>query len=120
MLTLWFRRFWAAVALATMIGGVVTPLFGDLHTGSDIACTDEVWGIAGHHDTTQIETVLPPVADGHCALCHLQRTLWGAADDAKRYVAVAVLASWTVTLVAPATIDAGRHDVPSRAPPVFA
>ncbi len=119
MLTLWSRRLWATVILATILGGVVMPLFGDLHAESDIACVDEAWGTTGHHHTTQIESVYPPVTDGHCAVCHLQRTLGNALDDAKRFVTAAEAAPWTVRVVARGTVESSPRDVASRAPPAF-
>ena len=117
MLRVISRRLWATVILVTMCGGVVTPLFGDLHAETDIACADEAWGGTGHHQTTQFEPIRPPVGDGHCAVCHLQRALSGAADDAKRYVSGDEAAPWIAGTIARATRGCSRHDAPSRAPP---
>jgi hypothetical protein len=111
------RQLWAVLILVTMLGGVVTPLFGDLHLGSDIACADDAWG-ATHHQTVQIEPILPPVHGEHCAVCHLQRAMGSAADDAKRYVLATVPVTRVARVVARATRDAARHEMPSRAPPV--
>ena len=110
-------RFWATVLLATTLGGVAMPLFGDLHAGLDLACTDGAWTDAGHHTTTQIESVRPSVADDHCAVCHLQRALSGAADDAKRYVSTARVARSHVLASIDETRDTAIPGLPSRAPP---
>jgi hypothetical protein len=119
MLRLLSRHLWATVLLVTMLGGLVTPLFGDLHAETDVVCADDVLGPTGHHYTTQIESVRPPEADGHCAVCHLQRALSGAADDAKRYVSGEEAAPFTAGVLTRTTRDSSRHDVPSRAPPAF-
>ncbi len=111
------RRLWAVSVLVTMLCGVVMPLFGDLHADSDIACAEDAWGATPHHQTIQFESILPPVGDGHCAICHLQRALSGAADDAKRYVQGAEAAPWIVGTVSRSTRWFVRHNVPSRAPP---
>ena len=111
-----FRRIATALLLVTMTGGVVMPLFGDLHADGDLICADDPLG-GTHHQTTQIESIRPPVAGDHCAACHMQRAMSGAADDAKRYVAGAAVAPWTVLAVVRATRELARHDVPSRAPP---
>lgn len=110
-------RLWATLLLTTFLSGAVVPLFGDLHTGFDVACTDEAWTDAGHHTTTQIEGVRPPVGHDHCAVCHLQRALGGAFDDAKRWVS----ADGTTTAIRYCEIhrtrDSARRGLPSRAPP---
>jgi hypothetical protein len=112
-----FRRLAAVFVLVTMIGGVATPLFGDLHAEGDRICADDPVGATPHHQTTQIESVRPPVAGDHCAVCHLQRAMSGAADDAKRYVAGTMVTPWIVVAAVHATRELARHDVPSRAPP---
>jgi hypothetical protein len=112
-----FRRFAVVFVLVTMIGGVVMPLFGDLHADGDLICADDPIGATPHHQTTQIESIRPSVAGDHCAVCHMQRAMSGAADDAKRYVAGAAVAPWTVLAVVRATRELARHDVPARAPP---
>jgi hypothetical protein len=110
------RRLWSALVLLTLLGSVTLPLFGDLHTGFDTACADDGWA-GSHHDRPQIENVRLPIDDGHCAVCHLQRALSGAADDAKRFVAgPGVFTSEFVH--APDAVHAQiRRDVPPRAPP---
>jgi hypothetical protein len=111
-----FRRFWSALVLMTLLGSVTLPLFGDLHTGLDTACADE--GRADfHHDRPQIEIVRLPADDGHCAVCHLQRALSGAADDAKRFVAGTGLFTAEFVYVQNIAHLLVRRDVPSRAPP---
>jgi hypothetical protein len=117
MFTPWARRFSALIVLVALCGGVLMPLAGDLHAESDIICVDEAWGGTGHHQTTQIESVRPPEADGHCAVCHLQRAFGHVLDDAKRFVTTAEGAPWTVKVVARDTAESSRRDVPSRAPP---
>lgn len=113
-------RVWATVLLVSTFGGLMVPLFGDLHSGIDIACTDDgVLVDVGHHTTTQIETVRPPETDGHCAVCHLQRALTGAADDAKRYVSVAQGSDPSFPTIAGPTDGWIATAVPSRAPPTL-
>lgn len=112
-----FRRIATVFVLVTMMGGVAMPLFGDLHADSDLICADDLIGATSHHQTTQIESVRPLVAGDHCAVCHLQRAMSGAADDAKRYVAGTGTTPWVVLAVVRATRELARHDVPSRAPP---
>lgn len=113
------RRLSAVIVLVTIFGGVVMPLFGDLHAEADIVCAEDGWGATPHHQATQFESVRPPVGGDHCAVCHLQRAMGGAADDAKRYVQGSVAASWVARALARATREAARHEMPSRAPPVL-
>lgn len=109
-------RLFAHVVLAALLGGVITPLFGDLHVDVDGICAEDGWA-PSHHQTTQFESIRPPVGDGHCAICHLQRAMNGAADDAKRFVAASVEATLHVVVERRATRSMARRDVPSRAPP---
>ena len=110
------RRFWSALVLMTLLGSVALPLFGDLHSGFDTACADEGWA-GSHHDRPQIEIVRLPADDGHCAVCHLQRALSGAADDAKRFVVgTGVFTAEFVHVQDIAHVQV-RRDVRSRAPP---
>jgi hypothetical protein len=72
------RRFRSAawLLLAAWIVGVVAPVADVVHAfGDDPACQEPVFS---PHPITQIEGVLPPVAHGHCLVCHFQRTLRGA------------------------------------------
>jgi hypothetical protein len=119
MLTLLSRRLSAVLVLVTLLGGAIVPLFGDLHAEADTACAEDAWGGTPHHQTTQFESIRPPVSGEHCAVCHLQRAMGSAADDAKRYVPGAVAAPRVARAVARTTRDAARHEVPSRAPPAF-
>jgi hypothetical protein len=112
-----YLRLIASVVLAAVIGGVGMPLFGDLHTENDVACAEDLGFVPSHHQTTQIETVRPAHSDGHCAICHLQRALNGAADDAKRFAAALEAAAAHVVVVERAVIARGTRNVPSRAPP---
>lgn len=117
MLSLVFRRLSAVLVLATMCGGAIVPLFGDLHADTDVVCVEDAWGGTPHHQTTQFESIRPPVHGDHCAVCHLLRAMSGADDDAKRFVAGAEAAPRVARAVARATREAARHEVPSRAPP---
>ena len=115
-----FRRLSAAIVLLTMAGGVVMPLFGDLHAETNDPCAENTWGGGTpHHQTTQIESVRPPVSGDHCAVCHLQRAMSGADDDAKRFVQGEGPTPWIVRTAVRAPRELARHDVPSRAPPTF-
>lgn len=113
-------RLWATVLLATTLGGVVVPTFGDLHAGADLVCADEVWTDVGHHTRTQIEGVRPPAGDDHCAVCHLLRALNGAADDAKRYVILAAPVRPSFLAAIGLTHESAPDGLPSRAPPARA
>jgi hypothetical protein len=110
-------RLWATVLLAATLGGVVVPLFDDLHTGPDLACAGDAWTDSGHHSTTQIEGVRPLVGHDHCAVCHLQRALGGAVDDAKRCVVADTAVVALVNAEVHGTRDFTRRGLPSRAPP---
>lgn len=112
-------RLLAGVVLAALLGGVFTPLFGDLHAESDVACVDDLLWAPSHHTTTQIENVRPPVSDGHCAVCHLQRAMNGAADDAKRFVVASVAVTPHPAIAEHPVRSHARLDIPSRAPPSF-
>ena len=48
------RRIATVFILVTMVGGVVMPLFGDLHVDGDLICADDPLGGTPHHQTTQI------------------------------------------------------------------
>lgn len=111
-------RQYALFVLVAMLGSVLTPLVGDLHAETDVACAEDGW-VPSHHQTTQFEGIRPPVSDGHCAICHLQRTMTGAADDAKRFVAASVAVAPHVVVVEHVLCSPARRDVPSRAPPSF-
>jgi hypothetical protein len=110
-------RLGAGVLLITTLGGVALPLAGDLHTGPDLACAEDAWVDTGHHSTTQIEGVHPSVGHDHCAVCHLQRAMGGAVDDAKRYVIADGAMAAILFVEADGTRDSDRRGLPSRAPP---
>lgn len=112
-------RLVARVVLVALLAGVVTPVFGGLHAESDAACADNLGLYPSHHQTTQIETIRPSHGDGHCAICHLQRAMNGAADDAKRFVAALEAAETAVAVAEWATIVRAPRGLPSRAPPSF-
>jgi len=109
-------HLFAHVVLAALLGGVLTPLVGDLHADGDGVCAEDGWA-PSHHQTTQFEGIRPSVGDTHCAICHLQRAMNGAADDAKRFVAASVEATLHVVVERRATRSTAPRDVPSRAPP---
>jgi mono/diheme cytochrome c family protein len=115
-----FRHLSALILLVAMAGGLVMPLFGDLHVESDVACADDALAATSHHQTIQFESIRPAVAGDHCAICHLQRAMGGATDDAKRYVPGGEAAPWTVRTLTHTTSELVRLDVPSRAPPASA
>lgn len=117
MLSVPLRRLWATIVLAAMCGSTVVPVFGDLHADGDILIAAEQ-AAASHHHTDQFEGICPSLVDDHCAVCHLQRAMGGAADDAKRYVASAVTAPWTVGTARRSIRTGSRTNLPPRAPPV--
>src|SRR5690606_15771548 len=114
-----FRRtsahFWAATILVAMLGSVFVPLFGGLHADLDIVCADDAWG--AHHQTTQVEGVRPDVGDNHCAVCHLQRAMARAVDDAKRFVARTDTAVLHTAVVARSARSSDARTLASRGPP---
>ena len=66
-----WRRVTAACVLVFWLTGALGPL-ADVHAlAGDAACGDP--SLASPHPVTQFENVRPPVDDGHCELCHLQR-----------------------------------------------
>jgi hypothetical protein len=79
------RRVTAMAVIVFWTIGALGPLV-DAHGGvaGDLACAEPGW--AAPHPVTQFENVLPPVDDGHCALCHLQRAV-------RHAIHVAVLAA---------------------------
>lgn len=112
------QRFWALFVLSVMLGSAVVPLAGDLHADVDAICAEDGWELF-HHDAPQFEGIRPPVGGGHCAICHLQRALTGAADDAKCFVDTPDVVTRHVVVVECATRPRAIRDVPSRAPPAF-
>lgn len=109
------RRF-ALTALAVWLATTVVPVFAPHNLLPDFACGDEAWG--SPHPTSQFESVRPPVGDGHCVICHLQRTMRGAMAEA-----VGALVVSPAVAVAPAAAPQhlARHraeDLPARAPPI--
>jgi hypothetical protein len=67
------NRLMALAALVAWTTAAVGPAFGLQHDSivDDVACGET---LLGHpHPRAQFERVLPPVTDGHCEVCHLQR-----------------------------------------------
>ncbi|SRR5690606_16839 len=85
------RRLSALLVLIALGGSMALPLAGDLHAAGDVAGHEAIWSTdphaIAHRSTTQVERVRDPLSTDHCAVCHLQRTMAGADDDAKRLLA---------------------------------
>ena len=105
----------AWLLLTAWLVAAFAPAVGVVHTfGDDPACEDPAFS---RHPVAQVEGVLPPVTHDHCEVCHLQRTLRGAALT---HVAIAVSAASAdaprvVTVQTPRPADVSS--LPSRAPP---
>jgi hypothetical protein len=69
------RRLMASLVLVTWTAGIVLPALGAVHV-PDLVDGDIL--LAVPHPVTQIEPAYPSLADGHCAICHLQRAARGA------------------------------------------
>jgi hypothetical protein len=112
------RRPVAATVLASFLAAMVLPSVGILHSPDAENPTFARIGAAAHHPTTQFERVIHSAGDGHCTVCHLQRTLSSAAPSTAPVggPAAATLTAAIRTLPAP---DAflGRG-FPPRGPPV--
>ena len=110
------RRTAALLTLWAWLASFVLPLAGaHARVLDDAACSPTV--LATAHPIQQFEAEHPPVDDGHCATCHLQRALHGAfasALESHRVVDVTLTAAnlnrWGVR-------GEPRLSVPSRAPP---
>jgi hypothetical protein len=110
------RRAAALLTLCAWTASLVLPLTGAHATVlDDVACTMTV--LASAHPQEQFEPIHPPVDDGHCAVCHLQRAIHGAfvpSLDAHHVIDVAttaaILARWGIR-------GEPRLNVPTRAPP---
>jgi hypothetical protein len=75
----WLRRTFAPLTLAIFLCSLALPLVPGAHGTWD---DDEDGGpgiAADHHPVTVIQNVPAPVAPEHCALCHWQHALAGAA-----------------------------------------
>jgi hypothetical protein len=105
------------MALAAFVAGVLLPASFAVHEPDDV---DAAWGAAGlvaGHPVTQVEPVLPPVDEEHCAICHWMRALTHSvtgAPAAGPEIAVVLLA-------ATPPLPSVQFDVsppsPARAPP---
>lgn len=115
----YLSRLWAVVALTGLFCSAVLPLFGGLHAVSDVVGIEDHAERESHHAVHQFEIVRPAHGDDHCAVCHLQRAMSGAADDAKRYVDASDTTPWSVGTVQPATRRLAGRSLPPRAPPSF-
>jgi hypothetical protein len=71
------RRATAVIVIVFWtMGGTLAPLADAHAVAGDAACGEPGW--ASPHPITQFEDVRPPVDDGHCELCHLQRIVRAA------------------------------------------
>jgi hypothetical protein len=73
------RRLIGHFVIAAVLIGFVLPLLAPAHS---IWETDRDCGpvlTSQDHQTTHFESVVPPVTEEHCALCHWLRSIGGAA-----------------------------------------
>jgi hypothetical protein len=82
----------------------------------DSACSDEAWTTP--HPTTQIENVLPAVADDHCVVCHLQRAVRDAFTERLRAVPAADVKIAAAAFGEHAVVDSSARAIAARAPPI--
>jgi len=114
-----FRRIAAVAVVAVWTIGLCGPLL-DAHDGltGDIACSEPVWP-SSSDPLSQFERVAPPVDDGHCGLCHLQRAVGHALAATPRAVAGADIAALGRIDILLHVDASARLHVPSRAPPAL-
>lgn len=74
MLSARLRQFTATLLVAAWMYGTGLPLLTAHPEGDDVAC-GEISLNAGHGATSKVGVAVAPKGDGHCAVCHLQRTL---------------------------------------------
>jgi hypothetical protein len=118
------RRLSALVVLVALGSSILLPLAGGLHTVEEGAGLDPLWSsdphAVAHRSTTQVERVRDPLATDHCAVCHLQRTMAGADDDAKRLLtAGAGAVAWLIGQSAAPLISQVVASWATRGPPVL-
>ena len=110
------RRFVATIGLITWIAGLVLPAIGGQHV-PDLADVGETFlGIL--HPVPQVEPVHPSLGDEHCAICHLQRAVRGAALTAAMIGDGVVSTPSDPPVQQRALSSASLTAAPPRAPPL--
>ena len=103
------------LALIVWVATALAPAIVPHSSVLDFACADDDW--ASPHPTTQFESVLPPLDDDHCLVCHLQRMGSGAFAERIRVLSTPDIASsGTVALGQGHPAERARR-LPARAPP---
>ena len=110
------RRAIAYLALCAWVGGLVLPAFGLAHTFDlEAVATHDTLGV--RQSVVKFESVPPSATEGHCAVCHLQRAVRGAALVAPGSLVFVDLPAFEVVAV-PFGLAAAEPDLlPSRGPP---
>jgi hypothetical protein len=115
------RRATAWAVLAVFLSGLTVPALGSGHGQLEDDAFCAPFAQAGRHPTAQVEPVLPPVADDHCAVCHWLQAVGKAAPGSpsggQTSVDTVTVGSSMPALVRGRTVLAEQ---PSRAPPGLA
>jgi hypothetical protein len=114
------HRLRAWTALVAFLGGLGLPFLNARHFGADDDTACGQVSIFNGHTQQQVDAAPAPVPRDHCALCHWQRAVGGAAPSAP--VASCSTPESNRLLPAPATRGVGSAAVqerPSRAPPAL-